>query len=297
MTPLINSESDSLLHPWCACMVTIHRIAAIDFALLTIWLDTKRILALENHYGEKHNHRLKSEPPAVAIGVVIPALNAAVHLPDLLQEIHFLHADFKVLVVDDGSQDGTAEVSRSAGAEVAQHSENRGKGAALDTGHRWALAEKLTWLYTMDADGQHLPAEMDRFLSAAEYHRLDVVVGTRMANAADMPWIRKVTNKITSSVISWLAGCRIPDSQSGYRLLRVKCLEGLTLRTRRYDTESEILVRLAWRGCRIGSVPISTVYGEEKSAIRPLVDTGRFVRLVYWLLHDRHRQTSGTRSR
>jgi glycosyltransferase involved in cell wall biosynthesis len=229
----------------------------------------------------------QSEPALVSTGIIIPALNAAAHLPALLDEIKQLHPDFRLLVVDDGSQDGTAAVARQAGAEVIQHPDNRGKGAALDTGHHWALTEKLDWVYTMDADGQHLPAELQSFMTEASDGQWDVVVGTRMADTADMPWIREATNRFTSQVISTLAGCTIPDSQSGYRLFRVACLEGLNLRTTRYDTESEILVRLAWRHYSIGAVPISTVYGEETSSIRPLVDTGRFFRLVFLLLRDR----------
>ena len=225
----------------------------------------------------------------MSTGIIIPALNAAPHLPALLAEIRQLHPDFRLLVVDDGSRDGTAAVARESGAEVIQHSVNRGKGAALETGHQWALAEQLEWVYTMDADGQHLPVELASFMTAALREQWDVVVGTRMADTTDMPWIREATNRFTSQVISRLAGCTIPDSQSGYRLFRVACLAGLALRTRRYDTESEILVRLAWRKHRIGSVPISTVYGQEKSSIRPLVDTGRFFRLVFLLLRDRFR--------
>ena len=95
-----------------------------------------------------------------------------------------------------------------------------------------------------------------------------------------MPWLRRATNRVTSCVVSRLAGVPIPDSQSGFRLFRTACLQGLALITSHYDAESEILVRLARRGHRIGSVPISTVYGGESSAIRPLRDTWRFIRLV-----------------
>jgi len=172
-------------------------------------------------------------------------------------------------------------------AEVVRHDVNRGKGAALATGYRHALDAGWEWAYTLDADGQHLPAEMPRFLEAARRDGLDVVVGTRMADPAGMPWIRRATNRFTSAVVSRLAGQRIPDSQCGYRLFRVAPLAGLVLRTVRYDTESEILVRLARRGCRIGAVPITSVYGGERSAIRPLRDTARFCRLVALLLRER----------
>jgi glycosyltransferase involved in cell wall biosynthesis len=223
----------------------------------------------------------------LTVGAILPALNAARFISDVVGEIRALHPELRVLVVDDGSTDGTAQTARDAGAEVIAHEVNRGKGEALKTGYRWAEQEGLDWVFTMDSDGQHLPAEMQGFLDAVQKDALDIVVGTRMDRTANMPWLRKKTNQFTSWVISRLAGCPIPDSQNGYRLYRVDCLRGLTLKTSRYDAESEILVRLARRGWRIGSAPVTTVYGDEKSSINPLVDTGRFFRLVFMLIFSR----------
>ena len=220
------------------------------------------------------------------IGVILPALNAAPFLASLLDEIHERHPESVLLVVDDGSTDGTGDVARAHGAGVATHPRNRGKGAALMTGFRYALDAGWDWAFTLDADGQHLPAEMQSFLDAAISDNLDVVVGTRMDATADMPWIRKATNVLTSWVISRLAGCPIPDSQNGYRLFRVPVLDGLAVTTVNYDFESEVLVRLARWGARIGSAPTTTVYGEETSSIRPLRDTLRFFRLVHRLRRD-----------
>ena len=220
-------------------------------------------------------------------GVILPSYNAARFLEQVVADIRAAVPGIRVLVVDDGSSDGTAEVARATGAEVIVHEVNKGKGGALATGNAWALAQDLEWVYTMDADGQHLPGEMASFMDAAASGPYDAVVGNRMDATADMPWLRKRTNEFTSWVVSKLAGVRIPDSQNGYRLFRVACLEGIQLRTTRYDTESEILVRLARRGYRIGSVPVSTIYGDEKSSINPFVDTGRFFRLVTILLASR----------
>ncbi len=222
-----------------------------------------------------------------AYGAILPALNAARFLTEVVGDIRARQPGLRVLVVDDGSTDGTADVARAAGAEVIVHEVNRGKGEALKTGYAWAQEAGLDWVYTMDSDGQHLPAELQGFQDAAAAGDLDIVIGTRMDATADMPWLRKRTNEFTSWVISRLAGTNIPDSQNGYRLYRVACLEGLTLKTSRYDSESEILVRLARRGFRIGSAPITTVYGDEVSSINPLVDTGRFFRLVLMLLFSR----------
>ncbi len=223
-------------------------------------------------------------------GAILPALNAARFLPEVIGAIGAAQPGCRILVVDDGSTDGTAEVALKAGAEVKRHPQNQGKGMALRTGYAWAQEQRLDWVFTLDSDGQHLPGEMQAFLDAAATDQWDALVGTRMASTANMPWLRKWTNITTSRVISGLAGCAIPDSQSGYRLYRVAKLRGLRLRTTRYDAESEILVRLARGGARIGAVPISTVYGDQVSSIRPLVDTGRFLRLVAMLAFTRDRE-------
>jgi glycosyltransferase involved in cell wall biosynthesis len=222
-------------------------------------------------------------------GAILPALNAARFLPEVIATIQAAQPGLRILVVDDGSTDGTADTARRCGAEVIAHPHNLGKGMALRTGYGWALEQKLDWVFTLDSDGQHLPGEMQAFLDAAATGKWDALVGTRMASTSNMPWLRKWTNVTTSRVISGLAGCPIPDSQSGYRLYRVAKLKGLRLRTKRYDAESEILVRLARGGARIGAVPISTVYGDQVSSIRPLVDTGRFLRLVALLTFTRDR--------
>jgi len=225
-------------------------------------------------------HTASSSRAEPAYGVVLPALNAARFLPALLSEIRALQPDLRVLVVDDGSSDDTAEVASELGVEVIVHPENLGKGQALNTGYVWAGEQNLDWVFTMDSDGQHLPAELQAFRDLATAQKLDIVVGTRMAATATMPWLRRQTNLFTSWVISRLAGCPIPDSQNGFRLYRVACLDDLEVRSKRYDAESEILIRLGRQGYRIGSVPVSTVYGDEVSTINPLVDTYRFFRLV-----------------
>ena len=221
------------------------------------------------------------------VGVVIPALNAARFLGPLLDEIRALHPELRLLVVDDGSTDGTADTARAHGAETAVHPVNRGKGAALLTGYAWARTQGLDWVISMDADGQHLPSDLAGFLAVARRGKADVAVGDRMADTTGMPWLRLATNRFTSTVVSNLAGTRIPDSQNGYRMLRTRLLHDLRLTTTNYDMESEILVRLARRGARVTAVPTATVYGDETSSIHPLRDTVRFFRLAARLLNEK----------
>lgn len=210
--------------------------------------------------------------------VLIPAYNEEKRIAEVVAAS--TPGAARVIVVDDGSSDTTADRAKSAGADVVLHEVNRGKGAAVATGFRRALELGYPWVIVLDADGQHDPAEIPGFFKAQEKTGADVVVGTRMTDTADMPLIRRWTNVFTSSVVSRLAGQQIPDSQSGFRLYRTKCLDGLELTTSNFDAESEILIYLARRGAKIGSTPIRTIYGDEVSKIRPIRDTIRFIGLV-----------------
>ena len=133
----------------------------------------------------------------------------------------------------------------------------------------------------MDGDEQHDAASIPDFIKALESGEWDVVVGSRMNEVKEMPGIRIWTNQTTSRVISRLARQNIPDSQSGYRIIRTAALKGMELVTRRYDTESEILIRAGRRGFTISAIPIESIYTDGISHINPFVDTLRFIRLVW----------------
>ena len=211
--------------------------------------------------------------------VLLPGYNVGRHLPALVPSIHEALPSSPILLVDDGSSDDTAQVATELGLRVVRHQVNRGKGVALRTGFESAVADGAPAVITMDADGQHDPAEAPLFV-ASWRDGADVVVGNRMDATADMPWLRRRTNLFTSAVISRLAGCPIPDSQNGYRLFDAEVLRAVELESERYDLESEILIKAGRLGFRIAAVPITTIYGDEVSSIHPLQDTVRFVRLV-----------------
>jgi glycosyltransferase involved in cell wall biosynthesis len=138
----------------------------------------------------------------------------------------------------------------------------------------------MEYIVTLDADGQHDPTEIPRFAEHVGKSGADIVVGNRMDNRKDMPFIRIFANKATSSFVSLRAGVRIPDSQNGFRMLKTSIFKKIELVTRRYDTESEILIKTAGMGGRIDSIPVETIYGTETSAVHPFVDTLRFFRMV-----------------
>ena len=215
------------------------------------------------------------------IAVLVPAYNLEGRIGELISQIIPFIPGEDILVVDDGSTDRTAAESRESGARVISHEENRGKGIALKTGFRHLAAEDYDGVITMDGDGQHDPGSIPDFREEAEKGGGELIVGTRMKNVGKMPWIRLMTNRTTSRVVSILAGVRIEDTQSGYRYHSTRLLRDIELVSEKYDTESEILIRAARKGYRISSVDIESIYHDEKSHINPVIDTLRFIRLIF----------------
>ncbi len=212
---------------------------------------------------------------------IIPAYNAGRFIEPVIRSVaHHLPAGH-IIVVDDGSADDTGNAARRAGARVVRHEANRGKGAAVRTAIDVLRSlPDIDAVVMLDADGQHDPAEIPLFAEEFEKGTADLIIGNRMAAAGAMPPIRVFTNRLTSAVVSLRAGQRVPDSQNGYRLARAQLLKDLHLVTSRYEIESEMIIKACHAGGRVASIPVKTIYGSEKSAIHPLRDTVRFIRLV-----------------
>jgi glycosyltransferase involved in cell wall biosynthesis len=221
--------------------------------------------------------------------VAIDRTNVAALIPCYFEErfIRDVAARVKVqldnvLVVDDGSTDATETNARAAGVEVIRHTVNQGKGAAIKTGLR-TLSERsnIEYALVLDGDGQHAPEEIPRFLAAANESRLPMYVGNRMSDVETMPFVRKMTNRFMSWQISTVCGQPVPDSQCGFRMMHRDLLPAMgAIATTKFDYETEMLVVASRRGCKIGAVPISTIYGDEKSKIHPVRDTIRFYQMM-----------------
>ena len=210
---------------------------------------------------------------------VIPAYHDEKHIGDIVRRT--AQQLDHVLVIDDGSNDGTTQRARDAGAEVIVHNQNRGKGEAIKTGLRHCLAREVTWLILLDSDGQHLPEEIERFLSAAAYATQPMLfVGNRMDNASAMPFIRRVVNRYMSRRISHLCGQRIPDTQCGFRMLHQQLIPELLGGGDRFDYDTEVLIIASRKRYRIEPVPITTVYSDQVSNIHPVRDAFRFFKLM-----------------
>lgn len=200
-----------------------------------------------------------------------------------------------VIVVDDGSTDRTSEEARKAGAEVIRHSVNRGKGAALNTGFQTARERGMEFVITMDADGQHNPDEISRFVETYRRTGCPVIIGNRMDKAkGTMPWVRRWTNLFMSRLLSRRMGQWVPDTQNGFRLYRCDVLPRMPTDAQRFAAESEVLLDLAAAGVRIGTLPTSVIYGAEKSKIHPLRDTYRFFSMLW--RHRRKQKNSSQRT-
>jgi glycosyltransferase involved in cell wall biosynthesis len=215
-----------------------------------------------------------------SIAAVIPAYHEQTHVGKVVERSR-TQLDH-VLVIDDGSTDATAERARESGAQVIVHPQNRGKGEAIKTGLRhWLGQPEIEFIVLLDADGQHAPEEISRFLSAAvASEQAGLLVGTRMSDLRSMPLVRRKVNRYMSRRISRICGQEVPDTQCGYRMVQRALAPHLLAGTSRFDYETEMLFIASREGFRIVSVPISTIYSDEVSSIHPVRDTIRFFQLI-----------------
>jgi glycosyltransferase involved in cell wall biosynthesis len=212
-------------------------------------------------------------PPDLRVAVVIPALNEGASIGEVVRGTRRFVPT--VLVVDDGSSDGTGARANEARAEVVTHPANLGKGTAIRTGLSIVLERGYTHVLLMDGDGQHVAADVPALLAVASRPDVDVVIGERSFDRARMPRARYYSNVLGSRVLSWLIGRRVRDSQCGFRVLRCAPLRDMTLTSIGYEIETELLIKLARRGARFAGVPITLTYDGHVSKLRPVRDTTR----------------------
>jgi glycosyltransferase involved in cell wall biosynthesis len=208
---------------------------------------------------------------------LIPAWNEAERIAPVI-EATLVH--LPVLVVDDGSTDNTVATAKAVGAAVVQHQQNRGKGVALMTGFEWALKHDYQTVVTLDADGQHDPADIPKFLDAYKTGTWDLIIGQR--DFGQMPFPRGYTNPFGSWLLSLALDQRIYDNQSGFRLHDRRLLENLDLTTTGFELEVEVIIQAVCQEMRIGWVDIRTIYDTGKrSYFHPLKDSARFLGMVW----------------
>jgi glycosyltransferase involved in cell wall biosynthesis len=211
--------------------------------------------------------------------VVIPCFNERAVIASLVRDVQRLVRT--VIVVDDGSGDGTAEVAAEAGALVIRHLERSGKGAALMRGFLAARERGFTHVLCMDGDGQHAVADIPAFFDCCEQTNAGLIIGNRFEDKGRMPVVRRWVNILMSCALSCAAGEKLPDTQCGFRLLRLSLLSAIETRSTHFEFESEFLLEVLRSGGRVAFVPVETIYRSEQSKINPVGDT---VRWFSWLL-------------
>ena len=214
-----------------------------------------------------------------AVAVTIPAYRAESSVGDVVAGV--LRLCPRVLVVDDGSDDRTAEKARAAGAEVISHPINLGKGRALETAFTTLFPRGYEAVVTIDADGQHLPEEVPG-LVASWKRGADLVMGTRAHLFAEMGILRRFGNGASSWAISRMAGTRVADVQTGFRLYSRRLISAIGFPEPRFEAESAVVVRAARAGFVIATEPIALGFadGRTTSHFRPLVDSARIASAV-----------------
>jgi glycosyltransferase involved in cell wall biosynthesis len=209
------------------------------------------------------------------ICVVIPTHNEARTINYLVRRVREQGLD--VLVIDDGSSDDTSKEAQMAGATLIRHITNKGKGFSLREGFDFVLKNKYDAVLTIDGDGQHDPANIKDFIAVMRHYKAAIIIGNRMQKTKNMPFVRFLTNKFMSFIISRICRQAIPDSQCGFRLISADVLNNLELSTDNFEIESEVLIKASRKNYQIKSVPIKTIYKGEISKISPFVDTFRFI--------------------
>ncbi|WP_432821989.1 DUF2062 domain-containing protein [Trichloromonas sp.] len=195
---------------------------------------------------------------APRILIVIPVYNHAATLRPVVKQALAVHPE--VLVVDDGSADNPLDTLAGLPVRTASHPRNLGKGAAIMTAARLARTLGMSHIVTIDADGQHDPADFPRFAEAIAAEPMAIVVGTRDFSAANVPGSSRFGRKFSNFWLRLQTGRSLGDTQSGFRAYPLAVLEGLKLRERHYSFEVEVLVRAAWAGVPLREVDIAVYY-------------------------------------
>ncbi|HEV1997719.1 MAG TPA: glycosyltransferase family 2 protein [Candidatus Dormibacteraeota bacterium] len=222
--------------------------------------------------------------PELSVAVVIPAHNESARLPALLSTLPPRLpgvASLSVIVVDDGSQDGTADIARTAGVTVVRHGINLGKGAALRTGCEAALRRHADIVVAMDADGQHQAGDLPALLEPLLAGRADLVLGYRQREGA-MPLVLRLGNVAMNRTLQVLFGVQFADTQCGFRAFSLAAYEVLRWNATDYAVESEMLVRAARASLRYSEVPIATIYLDRFKGTQPLDGLRILGQLVRW---------------
>lgn len=203
------------------------------------------------------------------VAVLLPAYNEEVSIASMVL-LSLQYAD-EVIVIDDGSSDRTSEVSRLAGATVLSHTTNKGKGAALKTGFKYAQDYDI--IVTIDADGQHNPSEIPDVIKPIMEDRADIVNGSRYIAGKDTttPTYRRVGQTVLDNATYLASGVKLTDTQSGFRAFSSKSIEYFNFDPNGFGIESDMLIEASVNKLRIVEVEITVRYDVNTTTDNPIV--------------------------
>jgi len=211
------------------------------------------------------------------IWVIIPAFNESGSIAGVIRQIK--SKNLSLIVVDDGSTDSTSHIIEEERVDVfLKNKSNQGKGSAVKQAVYYVIENipDCNAVIIMDADAQHSAEELDLFVSRLKQGSF-FINGNRMQNPGNMPFLRVLTNMLMSLVISLITKQRIYDSQCGFKAISRKVLEKITIKSSKYEIDSELILETAKAGYKIDSLPVKSIYSREKSNINPFWDTIRFI--------------------
>ena len=215
------------------------------------------------------------------IFAVIAGYNEDEHINKVVKETR-KYVD-KVIVVDDGSKDKTKEMAKKANAIVLRHLVNLGKGAALKTGCDYALKNKADIIIAIDADAQHDPDEIPKFMKNIKSH--DIVLAYRK-QSRNMPFVLKFGNWFINKTINYLYSIKIKDSQCGYRAFTAKAYKRLKWRASDYSMESEMIAKIGKYKLSFKEIPIETIYSDKYKGTTIMDGIKIVFNLLMWKLNN-----------
>lgn len=191
---------------------------------------------------------------------IVPAYNESAQIAAVVRAL--LSVVDEVVVIDDASADETAVRARAAGATVLSHRLNRGQGAALETGHRYARERGADFVVHFDGDGQFDVADIGLALAHLQAHDVDVVLGSRFLDTrSSLPWFKRVVLLPLAALFHrWLYGIRLTDAHNGFRILNKHALERLCLTQDRMAHATEILALIRTHNLRFAEYPVKVTY-------------------------------------
>lgn len=209
--------------------------------------------------------------------VIIPAHNEKKHISNIIRRAK--RQTRNIIVVDDGSKDHTAELAEKEDVIVLRHVVNLGKGAALKTGCDYALKNSARRIVVLDADGQHNPEDISRFLK--ELKKSDIVFGSRVRRG-NMPFVFKFGNWFINKVNSILFGVSLRDTQSGFRAFTAKAYRKIRWESQNYSVEAEMIANTGRKKLKYSEIFIKTIYSDKYKGTTVLDGVKIVLNMIWW---------------